>query len=159
MRVGERRAVLDIEVAGVEDAPELLGLQKLAYQSEAELYQDPGLPPLVETLEELQAEFQTKTVLCVREGGRLVGSVRGAIQDGVGLVERLITHPDHQGRGIGSALLAELEGRWTDARRLRLFTGHRSARNLSFYKKRGYCEFKREPIDEKLTFVWMEKER
>ncbi len=150
---------MNIEVAGVEDAPELLELQKLAYQSEAELYQDPGIPPLVETLDELRAEFQTKTVLCVREGGRLVGSVRGAVQDGVGLVERLITHPDHQGRGIGSALLVALEGRWMDARGFRLFTGHRSARNLAFYQKRGYREFKREPITEKLSFVWLEKSR
>jgi hypothetical protein len=42
---------LIIEEATVSDAEEILALQKLAYQSEAEIYNDFGIPPLVQTLE------------------------------------------------------------------------------------------------------------
>ena len=39
------------------DAPEILALQKTAYQSEAEIYGDDSLPALQQTLEELQKDF------------------------------------------------------------------------------------------------------
>ena len=39
------------------DAPEILALQKTAYQSEAEVYGDDSLPALQQTLEELQNDF------------------------------------------------------------------------------------------------------
>jgi hypothetical protein len=40
-----------IEEATVSDAEEILALQKLAYQSEAEIYNDFGISPLVQILE------------------------------------------------------------------------------------------------------------
>ena len=39
------------------DAPEILALQKMAYQSEVELYGDDSLPALQQTLEELEKDF------------------------------------------------------------------------------------------------------
>lgn len=39
-----------IEKATVSDAEEVLAFQKLAYRSEAEIYGDDRLPPLVQTL-------------------------------------------------------------------------------------------------------------
>lgn len=41
-------------VAVSEDAAAILALQKLAYQSEARLYDDYSLPPLTQTLPEMQ---------------------------------------------------------------------------------------------------------
>ena len=40
------------------DAPEILALQKIAYQSEAEMYGDESLPALQQTLEELENDFE-----------------------------------------------------------------------------------------------------
>ena len=39
-----------IETAGREDAEVILQIQRLAYQSEAVLYQDWNIPPLTESL-------------------------------------------------------------------------------------------------------------
>ena len=44
----------NIERVSVSDAEEILALQKLAYQSEAEIY---SIPPLVQTLEEMEADL------------------------------------------------------------------------------------------------------
>jgi ribosomal protein S18 acetylase RimI-like enzyme len=46
---------LRIDSAGPDDAGELLTLQRAAYVTEAQLYADPCLPPLTETLAELRA--------------------------------------------------------------------------------------------------------
>src|SRR5512143_2643339 len=43
--------------ADKSDAPELLALQKIAYQSEAEIYGDHSLPALQQTLEDLENDF------------------------------------------------------------------------------------------------------
>ena len=53
----ERSQVEEIEItrASAADANEILSLQKLAYRSEAEIYDDWTLPPLHQTLEEITA--------------------------------------------------------------------------------------------------------
>ena len=45
------------------DLPEILALQYLAYQSEAELFKSRDIPPLKQTLEELQEEFNNGVIL------------------------------------------------------------------------------------------------
>src|ERR1017187_8946652 len=67
--------------AAKSDAPEILALQKIAYQSEAELYGDDSLPALQQTLEELENDFERMpqregSLLGVRAGQH--GGVAGA---------------------------------------------------------------------------------
>ncbi len=65
-----------IERAVLDDAQDILSLQKLAYQSEAEIYHDHTLPPLTQTLEEIQKDFETQLFLKAVEEGQTIGSVR-----------------------------------------------------------------------------------
>lgn len=129
---------VNLEPAAMEDLPQILQLQYLAYQSEAELCQNSSIPPLLQTLTDLQEEFQQGIVLkAVTAEGEIVGSVRGYTQGSTGYIGKLIVAPSHQGRGIGSALLARIEQALGTAR-FELFTSSRSARNLGLYQKRGY---------------------
>ncbi len=145
-----------ITPASPEDAQALLELQRLAYRSEALLYDD-QLPPLTETLEDLRSEFARRLFLKAMDGGDIIGSVR-AHQDGDSChVGRLIVHPDRQGRGIGTALLLEVEARFLEARRFELFTGSRSARNLRLYGRLGYVAFREEVVNPRVTLVYLEK--
>ena len=48
--------------ASLEDAAEILALQKLAYQVEGVLYRDFNIPPLTQTLAELKHDFTTKNI-------------------------------------------------------------------------------------------------
>ncbi|MCL4501369.1 MAG: GNAT family N-acetyltransferase [Deltaproteobacteria bacterium] len=143
--------------ASLADVTAILALQKLAYQSEARLYDDFSIPPLLQTLEELQQEFTHKTVLKATRGPIIIGSVRGFQQNGTCFLERLIVHPDHQSRGLGSALVRRLEGAFPEARRAELFTGHKSERNIRLYERLGYRIFRQEPVTANLSFVFMEK--
>lgn len=72
-------------------------------------------------------------------------------------MERLIVHPDHQGRGLGTALMHRLEGAFPEARRAELFTGQQSERNIHLYERLGYRIFRQEPVTDNLSFVFMEK--
>ncbi len=147
-----------IERATIGDAQAILNLQKLAYQSEAELYQDWMISPLTQTFEELAREFETHCFLKAVLEGELVGSVRAHLKRGTCFIGRLIVHPYWQNQGIGARLMAAIENCFGDAQRYELFTGDRSERNLHLYRKLGYMPFRSERLDEQVTLVFLEKE-
>ena len=125
-----------IAPATAEDAGELLTLQRAAYVTEAQLYDDLRLPALVQTLDELRAELAAGGGLVAREGARTVGAVRFRLDGDVLHIGRLTVAPDRQGAGIGTRLLTAAEGA-VPARRTALFTGHRSEGNLRLYARCG----------------------
>jgi hypothetical protein len=65
-----------IEQAGVSDAEEILSLQKIAYKSEAEIYKDFNIAPLIQTLEEIKRDFRNQVFLKAVIQGKIIGSVR-----------------------------------------------------------------------------------
>lgn len=146
-----------IEPATAEDAREILDLQKLAYRSEAEIYDDYSIPPLTQSLEDIQAAFYEKTFLKATVAGRIVGAVRGYVLDETCMIGRLIVHPDFQSQGIGSGLMGAIEKCFSDVKRFELFTGHKSERNVRLYRRLGYRVTRRERVNETLELVYMEK--
>src|SRR4051812_48190268 len=133
----------------VEDAGELLTLQRAAFVTEAQTHRDPFLPPLTESLADLRAELADPAVVALglRDGARLVGSVRVRVEADGAELRRLAIAPDHQGRGLGTWLLLAAERALpADVRTIRLFTGEHSARNLGMYVRHGYTETHRTPV-------------
>lgn len=147
---------MEIKQAQITDAQEILTLQKLAYQGEAAIYDDYTIPPLTQSLGSTQSEFSDHIFLKAIEDGKIVGSVRARSNGETCYIGRLIVHPDYQGRGIGSALLKEIE-KVRKAERYELFTGSKSERNLHLYKKHGYREFRIEDQTDKVKIVFLEK--
>jgi ribosomal protein S18 acetylase RimI-like enzyme len=145
-----------IQKAEMDDLEEILALQKLAYQSEAELNHDFTIPPLTQTLDEVRAEFGQALFLKVMQDERIIGSVRAYEKDGTVYIGRLIVHPEYQNRGIGSRLMHAIENSF-NCRRFELFTSQRSERNLYLYVKLGYREFKQVVLNEKVTLIFLEK--
>ncbi|MBU5637255.1 GNAT family N-acetyltransferase [Geomonas sp. Red69] len=139
------------------DAAEILVLQKVAYLSEAAIYNDYAIPPLTQTLEELADSFSRNTVLKAVEDGKIVGSVNGRMSKGRCLIGRLMVHPERQGRGIGAALMQAVEAAFPEASCYRLFTGERSDSNIRLYQKLGYRIFDRKEIPGSFAIVFMEK--
>jgi len=145
-----------IEKVTAEDLSDILGLQYLAYQSEAELLGDYNIPPLKQSLAEVAAEFEKGVILkTLDDEGNIVGSVRGYVEKGTLYIGKLIVTPERQGQGIGSALLSEIERLYPDLR-YELFTSDKSAGNLDFYEKRGYTRFKVTDISPSLRFIYLE---
>jgi tRNA (guanine37-N1)-methyltransferase len=98
------------------------------------------LPPLHETLEQVEADLERWTTFVLRSSGRLVGSVRGRLTGrGDWFIGRLMVAPDLRGRGLGRWLLEQVVAAAPDeARRLALMTGARSEANLRRYRRAGF---------------------
>ncbi|AAM06487.1 TPA: GNAT family N-acetyltransferase [Methanosarcina acetivorans] len=148
---------IEISQAVFEDAIQILALQKLAYQSEARIYNDWTIPPLLQTVEEIRDEFATHKFLKAVSESSIIGSVRTRVMDNTCHIGRLIVHPEWQNLGIGTRLVTEVELMHRDVARFELFTGSNSIRNLHLYHKLGYKEFRREPLGSKVELVYLEK--
>lgn len=146
-----------IETADINDAEAILQLQRAAFQSEAQLYNDFEISPLTETLSQLKALFDNHVFLKATIDGRIVGSVRANINNGSCHIGRLIVDPQYQNQGIGTQLLAEIERKYPACRRFELFTGIKSQRNIRLYEKAGYRAFKTQSASNKLSLICFEK--
>lgn len=143
--------------AASEDAKEILDLQYLAYQAEAQLYNDFSIPPLIQTLAEMQSQFDTHVFLKAVEKNRIIGSVRARIDQGTCLIGRLIVLPDSQGKGIGTDLMAAIEQSFKGCDRYELFTGTKSLDNIRLYQRLGYQPFSEKQVNQGLSLVFLEK--
>ncbi|GGT29993.1 GNAT family N-acetyltransferase [Nonomuraea spiralis] len=148
---------MTVERAVASDAGEILTLQRAAYVSEAQLYGDPFIPPLVESLEQMRKAVEAAVVLKAVEAGRIVGAVRGQVAGTTCLVGRLVVAPDRQGQGLGTALLEALHEQVPQAEAFDLFTGHLSEGNLRLYRRLGYRETRRERMDDHLTLIHLRR--
>jgi len=131
---------MEILRAVIEDATEILNLQKIAYRSEAELY-GPDIPPLIQTVSGLKEQFGNHVVLKSVIDDKIVGSVRAYEKDGTCYIGRLAVHPNEQNKGIGKALMNEIES-CHQGMRYELFAGTRSDKNIQLYQKLGYKIFR-----------------
>lgn len=150
---------MNITQARIEDAEEILNLQKLAFEGQARIYNNDQLPPLLQKLDEIKTEFQEKIFLKAILNGKLIGSVRAYEDEGTCYIGRLIVHPKHQNQGIGVQLMNAIEGIYNTCNRFELFTGHKSEKNLYLYKKLGYKIFKtqEEENNSQVKLYYMEK--
>lgn len=149
--------IMKILRADQEDAQFILDIQKVAYLSEAKTYNNFQIEPLTESLYQMKEDFQKKIFLKAILNGEIVGSVRGYEGENTCYVERLMTHPDYQKRGIGKNIMIELEKYFPSCKRFQLYTGSLSLGNIRLYESLGYKKYKIEIIRENIEFVFLEK--
>ncbi len=119
-----------IRRATAEDAPALEELHRAAFFGAM-----PWMPDL-HTREEGLAYFARLVVEDEVLVAELDGRVVGYAALGPELLDHLYVHPDAQGCGVGSALLAEAKARRPDG--FSLWTFQRNQRARRFYEARGF---------------------
>jgi Predicted acetyltransferase len=139
-----------------DDIGEVYTVQRAAFVVEAQRYDDPHLPPLVETVDEIRDDLRSCVGLVAVCDGRLVGSVRVRADGDQLQIGRLSVAPDLHGRGLGAQLLAAAE-HVLPGRTAVLFTGDRSASNLHLYTSRGYVETGRVEVPGGVVLIHLAK--
>jgi ribosomal protein S18 acetylase RimI-like enzyme len=154
---------MSVTISGAteQDVEQIFRLQYLCFQSEAALYGNYRIDPLVQSLDSLRQEVAADCVYVARLGEEVVGSVRGRVtEDGSASIGKLCVHPRLQGHGIGARLLRAAESALADERGAKLFrlhTGHRSEGSLRLYRKVGYEAVGTSQGDDGVPMIVLEK--
>jgi predicted N-acetyltransferase YhbS len=128
--------MLNIRPATEQDFPAILDIQRIAFGEYAGIYKASGWT--TETLENLRRDAEEKKILVAEWNGSVVGSVRFWTVGGVCVIRLLSVHPDYQGKGIGKALMQEVEKLVSDAHKLYVCTMLRTSRNIAMFLTLGY---------------------
>ena len=145
-----------IEKATFNDLKEILDLQRFAYITEAERFNNMNIQPLTETLDELVEEYNKGIVLKLTIDNKIIGSIRAYELNNTEYIGKLMVHQDYRNKGYGSMLLSKIEEYFPN-KRYELFTSTRSIENIRMYERVGYKPFKTEKIDNELEFIYLEK--
>ena len=148
---------MKIVKAELKDAADILKLQKSTFAMEAKINDDYNIKPLIENAEDIEKAFEKQSYIKIVDNGRIIGSARGYIENGICYIGRVIVDEQYQNMGLGTRLMKAIEDIFNSADRYELFTGKKSSKNIYFYEKLGYKIFKEERISDKTTLVYMEK--
>jgi ech hydrogenase subunit C len=148
---------LTIIRAELSDASEILNIQKLAFQSEAEIYNDFSMSPLRQTLEDIQSDFQNRTFFKAVMNNTIVGIARSRMEGTICHIGRLAVSPVYQNMGIGKKLLHAVENHFNAAESFQIYTSHQSKRNIYLFERQGYAWFKKERVSELRERMHFEK--
>jgi predicted GNAT family N-acyltransferase len=139
-----------VEVRPVRDAAELeeaLALRVRVFCGEQ------GVEPSadIDGLDERALQF-----VAVSEEGRVIGTCRVLVEDGVARLGRMVVAREARGRGIGALLLEEAE-REVRAAGVTLVRLHAQVRAREFYARGGYSQVGDAFVEEGIDHVTMER--
>lgn len=147
---------MEILKAEEKDLEEILQVQYLAFTREAETFNDFNIEPMTQTIAALKEEYEKYTFLKVVDvTGKIVGSIRGYIENDTSYIGKTLVHPEYQGQGIGTKMIRTLE-EINRALRYEINASIRCPENIRLYERLGYVKFK-EIRTENNGFVYLEK--
>jgi ribosomal protein S18 acetylase RimI-like enzyme len=142
--------VRPLDLADAEVAAVVLELQRRSYAVEARLIGSDRLPPLHESLEELQACGET--FLGAYVDGQLAAVVSWKFDGATIDIHRLAVDPDSFRRGVGAALVRAALRSEPEARRAIVQTGAANEPAKELYRGEGFTEVGRREV---LPGLWI----
>ncbi|PBB04845.1 GNAT family N-acetyltransferase [Salimicrobium humidisoli] len=127
--------IVDITDPGI--AEEVLDIQLLSYNNEAELTDFFDLLPLKDTVHSLQQ--CEETFFGYYAGEELCGAISVKVEDSIIDIHRLMVHPDHFRKGIATKLLRFIE-EGADFEAMTVSTGSANEPAVNFYLKHGFVK-------------------
>ena len=128
--------MIHIRPASEADFTALLRVQQSAFGEYVNIYKVSGWT--TETIESLKEDAREKHIFVAEEEGVVVGSVRFWTVAGVCIIRLLSVNPTHQGRGVGKALIREIELVATDTHKFFACTMLRTGKNIHLFMSLGY---------------------
>ena len=105
------------------------------------LYESVGWSAYTDQPEALRKAFENSMLtLAAYEGDQLLGIIR-TVGDGhtIVFIQDILVFPEHQQKGIGSALLQAILDRYSHVRQVELATDN-TPKTIAFYKSMGFRE-------------------
>ncbi|MED1204640.1 GNAT family N-acetyltransferase [Heyndrickxia acidicola] len=125
-----------LDITDVEAAESVLRIQLPAYNIEAKLLNFYDIPPLHETVNSLLESRET--FFGFYQEDELAGVISISFEDNHLVICRLIVHPLHFRKGIGSALLQHVVDSYPEASCFKVSTGEKNEPAVRLYHSFGF---------------------
>ncbi len=140
-----------IDMQSDDLAQQVLAVQRPSYQIESRLIEYPNLPPLFETVAELQNSEETFVGYWL--DGQLAGVLSYEERDQGAHIGRLVVHPDYFRRGIGRALLRWLETAVAPPAHITVSTAAKNLPAVQLYRSQDYTIIQHTTLPDGLELV------
>jgi ribosomal protein S18 acetylase RimI-like enzyme len=132
--------------ASEADVPRLAELVNAAYGHYVERIGGPPRP----MRDDYEEVVRTCEVTVAERGGEVIGLIALGTTDEGFVLDNVAVDPEHQGTGVGRALLehAEAAAQRAGFDSIYLYTHERMTENLALYSRIGYIEYDRRPVGE-----------
>jgi ribosomal protein S18 acetylase RimI-like enzyme len=144
-----------IDIYDDDVAQQVVAVQRPSYHSESALIDYPDLPPLLETITDLQNSDET--FVGYRENGQLAGVLSYEQADAGLHIARLAVHPDYFRRGIGRALLQWVETA-VSTPHITVSTAAKNQPAIHLYQSQGYTIVQSTTLPDGLELILLRKE-
>lgn len=130
---------ISVRPASSDDIAAMLEVQRRAFAAYLDVFAPHQIHMLHETIEDVQRAINGMSVYVAVENGVVRGSARVRVRHGVGMVTNIAVDPEHERRGIGTAMLQVIEDHVRGAaHKLYLETPLLAPQSLRFYVDLGY---------------------
>ena len=145
--------------ASLEDAKELLMIQRKSFKEALELYQDFDTNPKFEKMEKISYKIKNHYYYKIILDRVIIGGAHVYKKgDCHYYINRVFIDPDFENLGIGKKIMEFIENEFSDAKIFSLETPHKSFKNHYFYEKLGYARTgKIEELSESLSLIYYQK--
>ena len=137
-------------------ARQLQALQEAAYAVESALIDYPDLPPLNESVADIQQS--SDVFLVCQKDSRLVGALSYEQVEDVLDITRLVIHPDYFRQGIAGQLLRQVEQLAVGIVEITVSTAIKNKPAIALYKKYGYEQKDMTTLPDGLVLVHLRKQ-
>lgn len=152
---------ISLRKASVDDANELLELQKEVFMPFLLRYEDYETSPATQTMDRFTRRFDIGDYYKILFNDALIGSIYiHELDPGVMKLHIINILEEYQGRGIAQAVIKRIEAMYPQAYRWELETILSEPRNCYLYEKMGYVRFgENKVINDKLTLINYRKDK
>ena len=146
--------------ATVDDAQNLLAMQKICFMPHLQRYRDYESSPATATIDTILWIIENENYYKIMYDNKCVGAINVRKDNDLGeyKLRTINILPEYQGKGVGQVAIPLAEQLFPDATKWYLETLADMPENRHLYEKMGYVfTGKTEMINERLTLVFYEK--
>ena len=138
----------------VEEAQDILAVQKEAFREDLERYKDHKTNPANEPIEKLIYKINKNHHYTILIDDIIIGGaeVRLDSEDEC-YINRIFLSPEYQDSGFGSQIMIFLETEYPSVKKWTLSTPHLNYRNHHFYEKFGFKKVGEHCVTENLSLI------
>jgi ribosomal protein S18 acetylase RimI-like enzyme len=149
--------ILPLNLANPVTVNRLWYLQQQAYRVEAALIGFAEIPPLLETMEELQAAKDA--FFGFYHGAALAGAIACETHDNALEITRLVVDPHFFRQGIAQKMLSFIAQQYSHYAIMRVSTGSKNEPALQLYLKNGFLVVRTTSIAPGIGLTHLERKR